>query len=84
MRALGLAGAYRSVTEDPAVDDTTTTTEDHRDNDLVEPRMITGEGPTGKSWGIGRGPLTGRDMRRIVHTVEYRQWLADNGGGEEE
>lgn len=79
LRKLGIRGSVEDLP--PPVKDT--------DHILREPRMITGLGPTGRSWGRGRwhgeeGKLTSRDMSRIVAYVKWRAMLALNGGGEEE
>lgn len=50
----------------------------------VEPKAITGEGPKGSPYGRGRGEFTARDAWRAHTHVGFRQWLAENGGGEQE
>lgn len=57
-------------------------TEEARPFSIEEPKCITGEGPTGPKYGLGRGDLTPRFERRLVAYVAYRAWLAANGGGE--
>jgi hypothetical protein len=49
---------------------------------MVEPRMITGDGPTGKDWKVGRGPLTARQKDIVVARVGWGQYLSEHGGGE--
>ena len=51
---------------------------------LREPKMVTGLGPQGKKWGWGRGESTPRFLKRVLAFVEWRAWLADHGGGEQE
>ena len=57
---------------------------EHDDDTPVEPRAITGQGPQGRLSGRGRGPFTKRDADRAAAHVEYRRWLGQHGGGEEQ
>lgn len=83
LRALGLAGTYRSIAGSRDMEPQNDAPA-HTEDTLIEPRAITGNGPQGSQWGLGRGSLTPRDKQRIVQTVEYRAYLAAHGGGEEE
>lgn len=42
-----------------------------REDDLVEPRYITGDGPQGSAWGLGRGELTDRQKVRVRRYVDF-------------
>ena len=52
------------------------------DQTLIEPKMITGNGPQGRVAAPGRGDFTSRDEDRTVSYVGWREFLARNGGGE--
>lgn len=79
LASLGITGSWGpgDVPEQPASDE-------HTDDELVEPRMITGEGPKGRLDGEGRwhlpGQLTERDQRRIANYVAFHEWLGDRAG----
>ncbi len=45
---------------------------EHEPDTMVEPRMITGNGPQGATWGKGRGKeLTPADIRRLNFYTRY-------------
>jgi hypothetical protein len=46
---------------------------EHREDTLVEPRAITGNGPQGIKWAIGRGDLTPRQQERLLRYVEFHR-----------
>lgn len=43
------------------------------DETPVEPKMVTGNGPTGPSFGHGRGELSKRDMNRLNYHVNIEE-----------
>lgn len=51
----------------------------HDDDTIVEPRYVTGEGPQGFRYGLGRGDASGRFLRRVEAFVGWRAWLAARG-----
>jgi hypothetical protein len=44
---------------------------EHDEFTPVEPKAVTGGGPTGTPFGIGRGELTPRFRERVIKYVEY-------------
>lgn len=77
MRDLGFAGAYRDITGAKKVYDQPKRDSD-RDNVLVEPRMVSGTGPDGVTWGLGRGSLTPRQIDRLIRVAEQEAWLDEH------
>lgn len=47
--------------------------DEHMEHELVEPKYITGNGPTGTPWGLGRGELTPRFEARLLSYDRYVQ-----------
>lgn len=52
----------------------------HEPETLVEPRAITGDGPQGNKWGLGRGELTPRQQLRVERFVEFHRRFGREGG----
>lgn len=74
LRSLGI----QSVSEDDPVNEEPAAP-DHTADEFVEPRAITGEGPTGPKWHWGRGEATPRFLARVKSFVEFRAWMAERG-----
>lgn len=49
--------------------------QEHDEDTPVEPRMVTGDGPQGKTTGPGRGDLTPRQMTRLIRISEQEAYL---------
>lgn len=47
--------------------------EPHQDDDIIEPKMVTGDGPQGSPFGPGRGPITPRFEARLLSYDRYVQ-----------
>lgn len=73
LRSLGIV----NVAEDPV--DEQPVAPEHTDSDFVEPRAITGNGPTGSKWGWGRGEATPRFLERVASFVSFHAWLGSRG-----
>lgn len=56
----------------------------HDEDELVEPSHITGKGPQGPAWGVGRGVPTLRFFARVEAFVGWRAFLASRSLGDTE
>lgn len=80
LRALG----YKQIPEPPVDEPEPAAPDPYFDETAPrEPLSVTGQGPTGPRYGLGRGILTPRAERRAVAYVGWRAWLAEHGGGEQ-
>ena len=84
MQQLGLTPA-EPVVEETEMEDIAAPIDgpEHTGDEYVEPRYVTGNGPTGKRLGWGRGEPTPRFLARVEAFVGWREWLAQRGEGEQ-
>lgn len=90
LRDIGIMGTWQEMPdgtlvhiEDPSVNhgfrQTPPPRYERTDDTLVEPRMVSGQGPQGPVDAPGRGPLTPAQQARIRARAGWQQWLDRSG-----
>jgi hypothetical protein len=93
LKSLGIMGSWAempdgtllhlSTEKDTRMEDIHAAPE-HDENTPVEPRAITGEGPQGPKYGIGRGEATPRFLQRVKSYVQFYESLYGPDGEPDE